>query len=214
MIKLTDIEQTYGAMKVLEHVSFEAKEGELIALVGPSGSGKSTLLQLLGLLQTPSGGRIQFDDRLLQDTSDEQRRRMRLLEIGFIFQESHLVPFLTAAEQLELVAEEAGHDIDAAAHLETFGLRDRADHLPQALSGGERQRVAIARALVNDPRLVLADEPTASLDYANARQVMDLLRQQAHQHGKTVIVITHDERMLSYCDRVLRMEDGILTEQS
>jgi len=214
MIKLTEVEQTYGAMKVLEHVSFEAKEGELIALVGPSGSGKSTLLQLLGLLQTPSGGRIQFDDRLLQDTSDEQRRRMRLLEIGFIFQESHLVPFLTAAEQLELVAEEAGHDIDAAAHLETFGLRDRADHLPQALSGGERQRVAIARALVNDPRLVLADEPTASLDYANARQVMDLLRQQAHQHGKTVIVITHDERMLSYCDRVLRMEDGILTEQS
>ena len=214
MIKLTDIEQTYGAMKVLEHVSFEAKEGELIALVGPSGSGKSTLLQLLGLLQTPSGGRIQFDDRLLQDTSDEQRRRMRLLEIGFIFQESHLVPFLTAAEQLELVAEEAGQTIDAAAHLETFGLRDRADHLPQALSGGERQRVAIARALVNDPRLVLADEPTASLDYANARQVMDLLRQQAHQHGKTVIVITHDERMLSYCDRVLRMEDGILTEQS
>ena len=214
MIKLTEVEQTYGAMKVLEHVSFEAKEGELIALVGPSGSGKSTLLQLLGLLQTPSGGRIQFDDRLLQDTSDEQRRRMRLLEIGFIFQESHLVPFLTAAEQLELVAEEAGHDIDAAAHLETFGLRDRADHLPQALSGGERQRVAIARALVNDPRLVLADEPTASLDYANARQVMDLLRQQAHEHGKTVIVITHDERLLSYCDRVLRMEDGILTEQS
>lgn len=214
MIKLTDVEQTYGAMKVLEHVSFEAKEGQLIALVGPSGSGKSTLLQLLGLLQTPSGGQIQFDDRLLQDTSDEQRRRMRLLEIGFIFQESHLVPFLTAAEQLELVAEEAGQTIDAAAHLETFGLRDRADHLPQALSGGERQRVAIARALVNDPRLVLADEPTASLDYANARQVMDLLRQQAHQHGKTVIVITHDERMLSYCDRVLRMEDGILTEQS
>jgi len=212
MIKLTDVEQTYGAMKVLEHVSFEAKEGELIALVGPSGSGKSTLLQLLGLLQTPSGGRIQFDDRLLQDTSDEQRRRMRLLEIGFIFQESHLVPFLTAAEQLELVAEEAGHDIDAAAHLETFGLRDRADHLPQALSGGERQRVAIARALVNDPRLVLADEPTASLDYANARQVMDLLRQQAHQHGKTVIVITHDERMLTYCDRVLRMEDGQIQE--
>ena len=214
MIKLTDIEQTYGAMKVLEHVSFEAKEGELIALVGPSGSGKSTLLQLLGLLQTPSGGRIQFDDRLLQDTSDEQRRRMRLLEIGFIFQESHLVPFLTAAEQLELVAEEAGHDIDAAAHLETFGLRDRADHLPQALSGGERQRVAIARALVNDPRLVLADEPTASLDYANARQVMDLLRQQAHQHGKTVIVITHDERMLTYCDRVLRMEDGQIQEMN
>ncbi|MDX1259545.1 ABC transporter ATP-binding protein [Exiguobacterium sp. K1] len=214
MIKLTEVEQTYGAMKVLEHVSFEAKEGELIALVGPSGSGKSTLLQLLGLLQTPSGGRIQFDDRLLQDTSDEQRRRMRLLEIGFIFQESHLVPFLTAAEQLELVAEEAGQTIDAAMHLETFGLRDRTDHLPQALSGGERQRVAIARALVNDPRLVLADEPTASLDYTNARQVMELLQRQAHEHGKTVIVITHDERMLTYCDRVLRMEDGQIQEMN
>jgi len=212
MIKLTAVEQTYGVMKVLQDVSFEAKEGELIALVGPSGSGKSTLLQLLGLLQTPSAGEIEFDDRLLQDTSDEQRRRMRLLEIGFIFQESHLVPFLTAAEQLELVAEEAGQTVDAATHLEVFGLRDRADHLPQALSGGERQRVAIARALVNDPRLVLADEPTASLDYTNARQVMELLQQQAHEHGKTVIVITHDERMLSYCDRVLRIEDGYLSE--
>lgn len=214
MIKMTQVEQTYGAMKVLQDVSFEADTGELIALVGPSGSGKSTLLQLLGLLQTPSSGVIQFDGSPLSDTSDEGRRQMRLEEIGFIFQESHLVPFLTAAEQLELVAEEAGRTIDAAAQLEVFGLRDRRDHLPHALSGGERQRVSIARALVNDPRLVLADEPTASLDYTNAQQVMELLRKQAHEYGKTVIVITHDERLLSYCDRVLRMEDGILTEQS
>jgi len=212
MIKLTDVEQTYGAMKVLQHVSFEAWEGELIALVGPSGSGKSTLLQLLGLLQTPSAGLIQFDGSPLGDTSDEGRRRMRLEAIGFIFQESHLVPFLTAVEQLELVAEEAGRTIDAAAQLEVFGLRERRHHLPHALSGGERQRVAIARALVNDPRLVLADEPTASLDYTNARQVMELLQRQAHEHGKTVIVITHDERMLTYCDRVLRMEDGQIQE--
>ncbi|MCK2156116.1 MULTISPECIES: ABC transporter ATP-binding protein [Exiguobacterium] len=212
MIKMTQVEQTYGAMKVLQDVSFEADTGELIALVGPSGSGKSTLLQLLGLLQTPSSGVIQFDGSPLSDTSDEGRRQMRLEEIGFIFQESHLVPFLTAAEQLELVAEEAGRTIDAAAQLEVFGLRDRRDHLPHALSGGERQRVAIARALVNDPRLVLADEPTASLDYTNAQQVMELLRKQAHEYGKTVIVITHDERMLSYCDRVLRMEDGQIQE--
>lgn len=212
MIKMTQVEQTYGAMKVLQDVSFEAETGELIALVGPSGSGKSTLLQLLGLLQTPSSGVIQFDGSPLSDTSDEGRRQMRLEEIGFIFQESHLVPFLTAAEQLELVAEEAGRTIDAAAQLEVFGLRDRRDHLPHALSGGERQRVAIARALVNDPRLVLADEPTASLDYQNAQQVMELLRKQAHEYGKTVIVITHDERMLTYCDRVLRMEDGQIQE--
>ncbi|OIN66831.1 hemin ABC transporter ATP-binding protein [Exiguobacterium sp. KRL4] len=212
MIKMTQVEQTYGAMKVLQDVSFEAETGELIALVGPSGSGKSTLLQLLGLLQTPSSGVIQFDGSPLSDTSDEGRRQMRLEEIGFIFQESHLVPFLTAAEQLELVAEEAGRTIDAAAQLDVFGLRDRRDHLPHALSGGERQRVAIARALVNDPRLVLADEPTASLDYQNAQQVMELLRKQAHEYGKTVIVITHDERMLTYCDRVLRMEDGQIQE--
>lgn len=212
MIKMTEVEQTYGEMKVLHDVSFEAGTGELIALVGPSGSGKSTLLQLLGLLQTPSSGMILFDGSPLGDTSDEGRRQMRLEEIGFIFQESHLVPFLTAAEQLELVAEEAGRTIDAAAQLEVFGLGDRCDHLPHALSGGERQRVAIARALVNDPRLVLADEPTASLDYSNAQQVMELLRKQAHEYGKTVIVITHDDRMLSYCDRVLRMEDGYVQE--
>lgn len=212
MIKLTHVEQTYGEMRILQDVSFEAKTGELIALVGPSGSGKSTLLQLLGLLQSPSDGMIQFDGRPVVDSSDEGRRRMRLEEIGFIFQESHLVPFLTAAEQLELVAEEAGRTIDAAAQLDVFGLRDRRNHLPHALSGGERQRVAIARALVNDPRLVLADEPTASLDYENAQLVMQLLQQQAHEHGKTVLVITHDERMLTYCDRILRMEDGRVLE--
>ncbi|AFS71588.1 MULTISPECIES: ABC transporter ATP-binding protein [Exiguobacterium] len=212
MIKMTHVEQTYGEMKVLHDISFEAETGELIALVGPSGSGKSTLLQLLGLLQTPSSGVIQFDGTNVSDTSDEGRRQMRLEEIGFIFQESHLVPFLTAAEQLELVAEEAGRTIDPAARLDVFGLHDRHDHLPHALSGGERQRVAIARALVNDPRLVLADEPTASLDYQNAQQVMELLRKQAHQYGKTVIVITHDERMLTYCDRILRMEDGQIQE--
>ncbi|VWX35541.1 ABC transporter ATP-binding protein [Exiguobacterium oxidotolerans] len=212
MIKMTHVEQTYSDVPVLHDVSFEANAGELIALVGPSGSGKSTLLQLLGLLQTPTAGDIQFGEQHVNQQSDEQRRKMRLEEIGFIFQESHLVPFLTAAEQLELVAEEAGRTIDAVAMLAAFGLKDRADHLPHALSGGERQRVAIIRALVNQPRLVLADEPTASLDYMNGRQVMEVLQKQAHDEQKMVIVITHDERMLEYCDRVLRIEDGYLSE--
>lgn len=212
MIKMTHVEQTYSDVPVLHDVSFEANAGELIALVGPSGSGKSTLLQLLGLLQTPTAGDIQFGEQHVNQQSDEARRKMRLEEIGFIFQESHLVPFLTAAEQLELVAEEAGRTIDAAAMLAAFGLKDRAHHLPHALSGGERQRVAIIRALVNQPRLVLADEPTASLDYTNGRQVMEVLQKQAHDEQKTVIVITHDERMLEYCDRVLRIEDGYLSE--
>lgn len=212
MIRLDQIEQRYGEMTVLHDINLQAEAGELIALVGPSGSGKSTLLQLLGLLQTPTNGAVYFDDTCVSEAADEERRRLRLEEVGFIFQESHLVPFLTAGEQLELVAKEAGRTVDATAALAVFGLEHRKDHLPHALSGGERQRVAIARAFVNEPRLVLADEPTASLDYPNGRRVMELLQQQAHVSNKTVIVITHDERMLDVCDRIWRIEDGRITE--
>ena len=213
MIRLEQIEQRYGEVTVLHNINLQAEAGELIALVGPSGSGKSTLLQLLGLLQTPTKGAVYFDQTCVSEASDEARRRLRLEEVGFIFQESHLVPFLTAGEQLELVAKEAGRSVDAAAALTTFGLAHRKDHLPHALSGGERQRIAIARAFVNGPRLVLADEPTASLDYPNGRRVMELLQQQAHESNKTVIVITHDERMLDVCDRIWRIEDGCITEK-
>lgn len=208
MIQLERIEQSYGEMTVLHDINLQAEAGELIALVGPSGSGKSTLLQLLGLLQTPTKGAVYFDDTCVSEASGEERRRLRLEEVGFIFQESHLVPFLTAREQLELVAKEAGRTVDTVAALAMFGLEHRKDHLPHALSGGERQRIAIARAFVNDPQLVLADEPTASLDYANGRRVMELLQRQAHESNKTIIVITHDERMLDVCDRIWRIEDG------
>ncbi|WP_313291086.1 ATP-binding cassette domain-containing protein, partial [Exiguobacterium sp.] len=157
MIRLEQIEQSYGEMTVLQDINLQAEAGELIALVGPSGSGKSTLLQLLGLLQTPTNGAVYFDDTCVSEASDEERRRLRLEKVGFIFQESHLVPFLTAGEQLELVAQEAGRTVDVTSALAVFGLEHRKDHLPHALSGGERQRVAIARAFVNEPRLVLAD---------------------------------------------------------
>jgi len=146
------------------------------------------------------------------ELSEEERRKQRLASIGFIFQEAHLVPFLTAKEQLVLVEQEHGVRKSRALQLlERFGLAERADHLPSELSGGQRQRVAIARALVNGPRLILADEPTASLDYANGRSVMEMLRSEADR-GKNVLLITHDERMLDLCDSVYRLEDGRLVK--
>ncbi|WP_114571828.1 ABC transporter ATP-binding protein [Exiguobacterium flavidum] len=210
MIELTDITKRYGETEILSGISLTAKAGEMTALVGPSGSGKSTLLQVIGLLQRQTSGSFRIDGRDTGDLSEEERRKLRLASIGFIFQEAHLVPFLTAKEQLMLVEREHGvRESRAERLLEQFGLAGRADHLPATLSGGQRQRVAIARALVNEPRLILADEPTASLDYANGRSVMEMLRSEADT-GKNVLLITHDERMLDLCDSVFRLEDGRL----
>lgn len=210
MIELTDITKRYGETEILSGISLTAKAGEMTALVGPSGSGKSTLLQVIGLLQRQTSGSFKIDGRDTGDLSEEERRKLRLASIGFIFQEAHLVPFLTAKEQLMLVESEHGvRESRAERVLEQFGLAGRADHLPATLSGGQRQRVAIARALVNEPRLILADEPTASLDYANGRNVMEMLRNEADS-GRTVLLITHDERMLDLCDGVFRLEDGRL----
>ena len=144
------------------------------------------------------------------DLDEEKRRLLRLHEVGFVFQQAHLIPYLTVLEQLELIQE--NKDTDAKQLLVKLGLEHRLHHLPTTLSGGEKQRVAGARALINSPQLILADEPTASLDYENGRRVMELLSQQAHREGRSVVVITHDERMLDVCDRVLRVIDGTLTE--
>ncbi|TCI39806.1 ABC transporter ATP-binding protein [Exiguobacterium sp. SH4S7] len=208
-MKLTGIYHAYE-QPILSGIDLTVSPGECIGIVGPSGSGKSTLLQILGLLKQPDAGTLYLDTVDVFTLDEEARRKLRLNEIGFVFQDAHLVPYLTVIEQLALIQAESDTDGDAKQLLTDFGLGHRLNELPNRLSGGERQRVAVARALINDPLLLLADEPTASLDYTNGRLVMERLAAAAHERNKRVIVITHDERMLDVCDRVLRLRDGQL----
>ncbi|WP_214761417.1 ABC transporter ATP-binding protein [Exiguobacterium sp. s146] len=209
-MKLTNICHTYDGQPILRGIELQIEPGECIGIIGPSGSGKSTLLQILGLLKRPDVGHIELEGRELLAAGEEERRLLRLNEIGFVFQQAHLVPYLTVREQLELVQAESESKQDPLHLLDVLGLSHRLNQLPKHLSGGERQRVAVARALINRPRLLLADEPTASLDFENGRRVMELLVTEAHRHGRRVLVITHDERMLDVCDRVLLLQDGRL----
>lgn len=216
---LEDVTKTYGtgdtAVTALAGASLGVAAGELVALVGPSGSGKTTFLAIAGALLAPTSGRVLLDDRDVTALAPAARTQFRLERIGFILQSSNLVPYLTARDQLLLVARLAGNtDKDAPARadrlLAELGLDRRRDHYPEALSGGERQRVAIARALMNDPGVLLADEPTASLDSRRGREVVELLRREVKAHDKAAILVTHDERMLDLCDRVVHIEDGQL----
>lgn len=209
-MRLEHVSHQFDGQLVLNDINLHVSPGECIAIVGPSGSGKSTLLYILGLLRKPDQGTFSMNEQDVFDLDEEERRLLRLHEVGFVFQQAHLIPYLTVLEQLELIQE--NKDSDAKQLLVKLGLEHRLHHLPTTLSGGEKQRVAVARALINSPQLILADEPTASLDYENGRRVMELLSQQAHREGRSVVVITHDERMLDVCDRVLRVIDGTLTE--
>ncbi len=209
-MRLRHISHQFDGQLVLNDIELDISPGECVAIVGPSGSGKSTLLYILGLLRKPDQGTFLMNERDVFELDEEQRRLLRLHEVGFVFQQAHLIPYLTVLEQLELIQEKK--KLDAKQLLTDFSLGHRLHHLPATLSGGEKQRVAVARALINSPQLILADEPTASLDYENGRRVMELLAKQAHEEGRRVVVITHDERMLDVCDRVLRVIDGTLTE--
>lgn len=200
-------------LDILKDISFTLNEGEFIGLVGPSGAGKSTLLSLAGALSSPSEGEIVLNGTPVSAMSERQHTALRLKEIGFIFQSAHLVPFLTVREQLLFVSRLL-HRPDKEAERRAYELLNRLDlsqrvsHYPDKLSGGERQRVAIARALMNDPSLILADEPTASLDLRRAKTVVAWLNHKVKAEGKGVLMVTHDERMLEWCDRVIRLEDG------
>lgn len=209
-----------GSSKVvaLRNANISVEAGEVVALMGPSGSGKTTLLRGLSLIDPPShgtiviGGTVVFrGEQVLTDDRQLRRRRM-----GIIFQAYNLIPFLTAAENVALVLTLNGVSSQEAMKrarslLERLELGHRADTHPATLSGGEQQRVAVARAVINDPVVILADEPTAALDTARGKAVMDLLRQLGHQHEAAVIVVTHDERMISGFDRVYHMTDGEIT---
>ncbi|TKH04417.1 ABC transporter ATP-binding protein [Peribacillus simplex] len=197
----------------LNNISLNVRAGEFVAIVGPSGSGKSTFLSIAGALLSPSEGRLLLNDEDITTLSPKELTRVRLEKIGFVFQSSNLVPYLTVRDQLLLLSELIGKRDKKTVKkadelLSHLGLGHRADHLPEALSGGERQRVAIARSLMNDPEIILADEPTASLDSKRGRDVVEMLAHEVKSRNKAAIMVTHDERMLDLCDRVVNITDG------
>jgi lipoprotein-releasing system ATP-binding protein len=199
-----------GTLEVLKGLSFSLAAGRVLAIVGPSGSGKSTLLHLLGGLETPTSGELIWGGVGLAGASQEVLASRRALEVGFVFQHHYLLEDLTTLENVGLPGLIASKPNDARAMklLQQVGLQDRANFFPRALSGGERQRAAIARALLTKPRLILADEPTGSLDRANADLVFGMLVELARLENTAVVVVTHDESLVSRVDEVIRLEDG------
>jgi putative ABC transport system ATP-binding protein len=202
----------------LNDVSLRVDRGEYIGVVGPSGCGKSTLLHVLGCVDVATSGQVLFQDREVGSLTDAERSRLRLREIGFIFQRFFLLPMLTAWENVELPQAEAGagrgeRRTRTAELLEYVGLAQRAGHRPSELSGGEMQRVAIARALANRPGLLLADEPTGELDQATGEQIVQLL-DRLHADGTAVVVVTHDPAVAARAHRLLRMRDGRIVDES
>ena len=204
-------------IEALKETNFKIEEGQFIAIIGPSGSGKSTFLTLAGGLQTPSKGQIIINGKDYTNLSEKERSKLRFNDIGFVLQASNLVPFLTAKQQLELVdrinKEKRQKLQDQKSLFKELGIDHLENKLPKDLSGGERQRLAIARALYNNPAIILADEPTASLDSDRAYEVVDLLSKECKEKNKSIIMVTHDNRMIEKCDHVYRMKDGILTKE-
>jgi putative ABC transport system ATP-binding protein len=204
-----------GRVRALEDVSFRVEPGGVVALTGPSGCGKSTLLNLIGALDRPDSGSVSVDGEVLDRVPHLGRYRAQT--IGFVFQLHNLIPTLTAAEnvQVPMLGQGLGRQRrqeKAHALLAEVGLAGRSGARPAVLSGGERQRVAIARALANDPRLLLADEPTAALDYDSGMQVLDLLTDVRERRGTTILVVTNDEEMARRADRILRLRDGVIRD--
>ncbi|MFB6163018.1 MAG: ABC transporter ATP-binding protein [Halococcoides sp.] len=215
VLEVADVSKRYdsGGMAVdaLQEVSLSVEAGEMVAVVGPSGSGKSTLLNLMGLLDTPTEGTIHLADRDVTAASTGDRTRFRREHLGFVFQDHHLIPTFTAVTNVAMPTMwDRGTDRRERARdlLESVGLGDRLDHRPDQLSGGQKQRVALARALVNDPDLVLADEPTGNLDRGTSRTVLDELTRLQSSAGVATVVVTHDEVVTEYADREIELLDG------
>ena len=221
LIEMIQVTKTYGEgnMKVtaLHETNFQLNAGEFVAIVGPSGSGKTTFLTTLGQLQEASSGKILVKGKETGNLTEKEKTDLRFSEFGFILQASNLIPFLTVKEQLDLIDRLDKKKSIKSNRQELFSLLDLEkvqNHYPKALSGGERQRAAIARALYNNPSIVLADEPTASLDTERAYQVTETLAAIAHKQGRGVVMITHDTRLLDKVDRIYVMNDGHLVEET
>src|SRR5258706_2373021 len=208
-------ESQSGAIHALDHISLHVAQGEWLSIMGPSGSGKSTLINLIGCLDRPSSGEIWLDGGDVANISGVELNRVRAEKIGFVFQQFHLIPYLTAVENVMLAQyfHSMTDEKEALDALERVGLKDRAHHVPSQLSGGEQQRVCIARALINDPKIILADEPTGNLDAANEEIVLRLLRE-LHQQGRTIVMVTHDPVVARLADRRVELHHGkVATEE-
>ncbi|MBO0475445.1 ABC transporter ATP-binding protein [Vagococcus sp. DIV0080] len=219
MLMMKDITKSFTQGKeeihALKKINLDVKQGEFISIIGPSGSGKSTFLTISGGLQQPTSGDIRINDISFSNLSEKERAKLRFKEIGFILQSSNLIPFLTIKEQFYLVNKvnkEKRDDAKVDELLHSLDIEHLKNKYPKDLSGGERQRVAIGRALFNDPNLILADEPTASLDTEHAYEVVKLLVKEAHEKQKATVMVTHDHRMIKWSDRVFEMQDGELVE--
>jgi putative ABC transport system ATP-binding protein len=225
MLEGRNLRKTYrlsrqNSVEALAGVDIDIEAGEMVAIMGPSGSGKSTLMHILGLLHSPDrdaapAGELRIDGRDMTQLSDGERTKMRARQMGFVFQSFNLVPTLTAVENVALAAEYAGVPGRAARAkaddaLAAVGLADRADHRPMELSGGEQQRVAISRSLVNQPKLLMGDEPTGNLDTKRSTDVLAMLRRLNRERGQTIILVTHDPEVGAACDRVVMMRDGLI----
>jgi ABC-type lipoprotein export system ATPase subunit len=222
VLRARGLRRQYGSgqalVRAVDGVDLDVAAGETVAVMGPSGCGKSTLLHLLGGLDRPSEGEVQLDGRRIDRMSERALARLRRTMVGFVFQAFHLMDELTALENVELPALLAGSSPRAARRratelLDRVGLADRAGFLPAALSGGQRQRVAVARALSNEPRVLLADEPTGNLDSAATLEVLRLF-ESLHDAGQTLVIVTHDERIAATADRLISMRDGAFVDET
>jgi putative ABC transport system ATP-binding protein len=218
-LEVRDLVKTFSldgtTINAVDGVSFQVKSGEFVALVGPSGSGKTTMLSILAALLTPTSGQVLIDGKDLAQMNEKQRVKLRREKIGFTFQSNNLIPYLSARENVEFMLR-LNSKLNRAGRLRSdellarLGLADRLHNLPAQMSGGQQQRVAIARALIHNPAVVLADEPTASLDTERAFQVVETFAHLIHENDRAGIMVTHDLRMCQYVDRVLQMQDGKL----
>ncbi|MCV3418230.1 ABC transporter ATP-binding protein [Campylobacter lari] len=215
IIKISNLNRNFNEVKALQNINLEVKQGEWIAIMGPSGSGKSTLLNILSLMDTQSSGEYFLDDKEVGNLSEEEKSVIRREKIGLVFQQFHLIPYLNALENVMLAQfyHSSIEQKDAIMALEKVGLSHRFTHLPSQLSGGEQQRLCIARALVNDPEILLADEPTGNLDEANEKNILELFCK-LKQDGKTIVLITHNPDLATFADRTIILSHGVMKSEN